>query len=157
MVGVGVYEGGFAGLRQYLARGRAGAGSGTRAARRSSPTRSRSSVTGGAGGAASGAGRRPPPGPGEVRIRHAAIGINYVDVYIRRGWMPLAAPGDVLGVEASGVVLDVGPDVTNVIPGDRVAYALLPCGSYCGVRTVPAAQVPASRTASTTRRPLPCS
>ena len=141
MVGVGVYEGGFAGLRQYLARGRAGAGLGDA---RGAPIESDAIAFERTGGPEV---LRPvrvvahAPGPGEVRIRHAAIGINYVDVYIRRGWMPLAAPGDVLGVEASGVVLDVGPDVTNVIPGDRVAYALLPCGSYCGVRTVPAAQV----------------
>jgi NADPH:quinone reductase-like Zn-dependent oxidoreductase len=82
----------------------------------------------------------PPPGAGEVRVRQTAAGVNYLDVYVRRGSAALAAPGEVLGVEAAGVVVDVGPDVTQLMPGDRVAYAMLPAGSYASVRNVPAAQ-----------------
>jgi NADPH:quinone reductase-like Zn-dependent oxidoreductase len=74
-------------------------------------------------------------------VRHAAIGVNYLDIYIRRGWLPLAPPGAVLGVEACGVVIDVGAGVSHVMPGDRVAYAMLPPGAYSGVRTVPAEQL----------------
>lgn len=69
---------------------------------------------------------------------HAAIGVNYFDIYVRSGVVPAATPGSVLGMEAVGVVTDVGPDVTNVMPGDRVAYAIFPPGSYCGLRTVDA-------------------
>ena len=83
----------------------------------------------------------PPPGPGEVRLAHSAIGVNYLDVYIRRGLIPLASPGQPLGVEAAGVVLDIGPDVTELKPGDRVAYAMLPTGSYATHRNVPASQL----------------
>ena len=81
------------------------------------------------------------PQMGEVRVRHTAIGINYLDIYIRSGLVPLAAPGDVLGVEAVGVVIDVGDGVTHVMPGDRVAYLGLPTGSYSDIRTLWAAQV----------------
>ncbi len=141
LVGVNVYEAGFQGVRQYLARGRAGSGS---IAARGAPAESDGVIFERTGGPETLALRRvvaPPPGPGEVRMRHAAVGVNYLDIYIRRGWVPLASPGAVLGVEAAGVVLDIGPDVTNVMPGDRVAYAMLPAGSYCGIRTVPADQL----------------
>ena len=57
--------------------------------------------------------------------------MNYLDVYIRRGLVPLASPAPPLGVEAAGVVLDVGPESRQFMPGDRVAYAMLPPGSYC--------------------------
>jgi NADPH:quinone reductase-like Zn-dependent oxidoreductase len=136
MVGVEVYEAGFRGLRQHLARGRGAAGA---AVEHGTSVESDGIVFERTGGPEVLALRRvvaPPPGPGEVRVRHAAIGVNYLDVYIRRGWVPLAAPGAVLGVEACGVVLDVGPGVTSVMPGDRVAYAMLPPGAYSGVRTV---------------------
>ena len=89
----------------------------------------------------------PPPGPGEVRVAHSAIGVNYLDVYIRRGLVPLASPGQPLGVEAAGIVLDIGAEVTQFKPGDRVAYAMLPPGSYATHRNVPASQlvrIPAS-------------
>lgn len=62
-------------------------------------------------------------------------------MYIRRGLIPLASPGQPLGVEAAGVVLDIGPDVTELKPGDRVAYAMLPTGSYATHRNVPASQL----------------
>ncbi|VWX61476.1 2-haloacrylate reductase [Burkholderiales bacterium 8X] len=85
----------------------------------------------------------PPPRAGEVRIRQRAIGVNYLDVYLRRGWvpsmLPLAAgePG-VLGMEAAGSVLDTGAGVSGFLPGDRVAYLGPVPGAYCSVRNVPA-------------------
>src|SRR3977135_104415 len=60
------------------------------------------------------------PGPGEARVRHTAVGLNYVDIYIRRGLYPVPLPSG-LGTEAAGVVEEVGPDVTDVKAGDRVA------------------------------------
>jgi len=141
LVGTGVYEVGFTGLRRYLARGRAASGA---AVDRDETVETYGVVFERTGGPEVLAMKRltvHPPGPGEVRLRQAAIGINYLDIYIRRGLVPLASPGDVLGVEASGVVIDIGPDVTTVMPGDRVAYAMLPCGSYAGIRTVPADQL----------------
>lgn len=79
------------------------------------------------------------PGDGEVRIRQRAIGVNFLDVYLRRGWIPsmLPLPG-VPGMEAAGSVLDVGPQVNGLFPGDRVAYLGPVPGAYCGVRSVPA-------------------
>src|SRR6266581_9294297 len=68
----------------------------------------------------------PPPGPGEVRVRHTAIGINYSDINVRRGGFYIAKPlrfPVILGNEAAGVVESVGPGVTDVKAGDRVAYA----------------------------------
>ena len=82
------------------------------------------------------------PGPGEVRIRQRAVGVNYFDVYLRKGWMPdlLPLPGTP-GMEAAGSVIDVGPGVTGLLPGDRVAYLGPAPGAYCSVRCVPAAWV----------------
>src|SRR3972149_1749616 len=77
------------------------------------------------------------PGPGEARVRHHAVGLNYTDVYHRVGLYPLAYPPG-LGCEASGVVEAVGAGVGNVKPGDRVAYANPPVGAYCEVRSIPA-------------------
>ena len=78
----------------------------------------------------------PPPGPGELRIRQRAIGINYIDVYTRTGYFNLVSPPGVPGMEASGVVEGVGPDVADWHIGDRVAYACLPPGAYCDLRTM---------------------
>ena len=79
-----------------------------------------------------------PPGPGEVRIRQRAIGVNFIDVYLRRGWIPpMLQPGGMPGMEAAGSVIDVGPGVTGVLPGDRVACIGPLPGAYCTVRTVP--------------------
>ncbi|WP_310462367.1 quinone oxidoreductase [Sphaerotilus sp.] len=77
------------------------------------------------------------PGPGEVRIRHHAIGLNFIDVYQRTGLYPNALPL-VLGMEAAGVVESVGEGVMHLQAGDRVAYASQPPGSYCEVRVMPA-------------------
>ncbi|MDP2256668.1 MAG: quinone oxidoreductase [Polaromonas sp.] len=77
------------------------------------------------------------PGPGEIRIRHKAIGLNFIDVYQRSGLYPLPMPLQ-LGMEASGVVEAVGEGVTHLQVGDRAAYASQPPGSYCEVRVMPA-------------------
>ncbi len=77
------------------------------------------------------------PGPGEARVRHTAIGLNYVDTYIRSGLYPAPLPSG-LGAEAAGVVEEVGPGVSNVKPGDRVAYGNSPLGAYSEVRVMPA-------------------
>jgi NADPH:quinone reductase len=84
----------------------------------------------------------PAPKSGEVRIRQRAIGVNYFDVYLRRGLIPsMFAEGDTLGMEAAGTVLDVGDGVHDFLPGDRVAYLGSTPGAYCSVRSVPAAWV----------------
>jgi NADPH:quinone reductase len=75
------------------------------------------------------------PGPGQVRIRHTAIGINYIDIYHRTGVYPLPLPA-VLGLEAAGTVIAVGPGVTRVRPCDRVAYAGGPPGAYAEERVM---------------------
>ncbi|MCE8514684.1 quinone oxidoreductase [Ruegeria pomeroyi] len=80
------------------------------------------------------------PGPGELRIRHHACGLNFIDVYQRTGLYPLALP-HALGMEAAGVVEAVGEGVTHLKPGDRAAYAATPPGAYTEARVMPAAQV----------------
>jgi NADPH2:quinone reductase len=80
-----------------------------------------------------------PPAEGEIRIQQRAIGVNYIDVYLRRGWVPamLPLPG-VPGMEAAGSVIDAGPNVHGFMTGDRVAYLGPVPGAYCGIRCVPA-------------------
>ena len=91
------------------------------------------------------------PGAGEARIRQTAVGVNFIDVYCRRGSFDLVAPGGVPGMEAAGVVESVGPNVANVRPGDRVAYACAPPGAYASMRAmrtdllVPPAGIPQRR------------
>ena len=80
------------------------------------------------------------PGAGEIRIKHHAIGLNYIDVYFRTGLYPQPLPAG-LGMEAAGVVEAVGEGVTNLKPGDRVAYASRPPGAYCEARVMSAAFV----------------
>ena len=82
----------------------------------------------------------PPPGPGEVRIRHTAIGLNFIDTYHRGGLYPVKLPSD-LGLEAAGVVEETGEGVTNVKRGDRVAYGNGPLGAYSQARNAPANRV----------------
>lgn len=77
------------------------------------------------------------PGPGEVRIRHHACGLNFIDIYQRIGLYQGALPLT-LGMEAAGVVESVGEGVTHLEPGQRVAYASQPPGAYCEVRVMPA-------------------
>ena len=77
------------------------------------------------------------PGPGEIRIRHKAIGLNFIDVYQRSGLYALPMPVQ-LGMEASGIVEAVGEGVEHLKVGDRAAYASQPPGSYCELRVMPA-------------------
>lgn len=146
MVAEGVYEAGFANLRRYLQQGidvqpRGGI------ARQSSALAvpSRQVVVHRYGDAQvlqPEATQTPAPGAGEVRLQQRAIGVNFFDVYLRRGWMPdlFPLPG-VPGMEAAGTVIDVGPDVNGLVPGDRVAYLGPLPGAYCSVRCVPSAWV----------------
>jgi len=80
------------------------------------------------------------PGAGEIRIRHKAVGLNFIDVYHRTGLYPLPMPARI-GMEASGVIEAVGPGVTHLKVGDRAAYASQPPGSYCDLRVMPAKTV----------------
>src|ERR1700720_892941 len=77
------------------------------------------------------------PGPGEARVRHTAIGVNYIDTYQRSGHYKLALPAG-MGNEGAGVVEAVGPGVTDIKPGDRVAYCGGAPGSYSEVRVMSA-------------------
>jgi len=77
------------------------------------------------------------PGPGEVRVRHRACGINFIDIYHRTGLYPMPFPL-VLGTEGAGIVEAVGAGVTHLVPGDRVAYATRAPGSYAEARILPA-------------------
>jgi NADPH2:quinone reductase len=80
------------------------------------------------------------PGPGEIRIRHHACGLNYIDVYQRTGLYPNALPLN-LGMEGAGIVEAVGEGVTHLKAGDRAAYAANPPGSYSEARVMPAKNV----------------
>jgi NADPH:quinone reductase len=77
------------------------------------------------------------PGPGEIRIRHHAVGLNFIDVYQRSGVYTLPLPLQ-LGMEAAGVVEAVGDGVSHLRVGDRAAYASQPPGAYCELRVMPA-------------------
>lgn len=78
------------------------------------------------------------PGPGQVRIEHSAVGLNYIDVYQRTGLYPLVSMPQTLGMEAAGVVEAVGDGVQTLMPGDRVAYAMN-LGAYSQKRLIDAA------------------
>ncbi len=78
------------------------------------------------------------PGPGEARVRHSYVAVNFIDVYFRTGVYPLPLPSG-LGSDAVGVVEAVGHGVTDVKPGDRVGYLIGPQGAYADVRLMPAA------------------
>ena len=149
-VAIGVYEAGFENLRRHLHAGADVHGSAASAPHARGRTvgpalPSRRIVVptyGGPDVLRRAEGEAPAPGPGEVRIRQRAIGVNFIDVYLRRGWMPallpITAAGAVLGMEAAGSVVDVGPGTTGLLAGDRVAYLGPVPGAYCSVRTVPA-------------------
>ena len=82
-----------------------------------------------------------PPGPGEARVKHTAVGLNFIDTYKRSGLYPMQLPA-VLGEEAAGVVEELGPDVANVKVGDRVAYASTAgTGAYSEKRNVKASEL----------------
>lgn len=78
------------------------------------------------------------PGPGQARLRQTAIGLNYIDVYHRTGLYPVPEMPAILGMEAAAVVTEVGPGVTELKPGQRVAYASPPVGAYAEERLMPA-------------------
>ncbi|MFJ3305080.1 quinone oxidoreductase family protein [Streptomyces sp. NPDC086549] len=80
------------------------------------------------------------PGPGEVRIRHEAVGLNFADTYFRSGLYPVRLP-DGIGVEAAGAVEAVGEGVTDVVEGDRVTYTGSPLGAYSTERVMPASHL----------------
>jgi NADPH:quinone reductase len=82
----------------------------------------------------------PPPGKGEVRIRHTAIGLNFIDTYHRTGLYPVPLPSGI-GLEAAGVVEAVGEGVTHLKPGDHVSYGTGPIGAYAELRNAPANRV----------------
>ena len=79
----------------------------------------------------------PPPGPGEARVRHSAIGVNFIDTYHRTGLYKVPMPSGI-GKEGAGIVEAVGEGVTVVAPGDRVVYCDGPLGSYASERNMPA-------------------
>ena len=78
------------------------------------------------------------PGPGEARVRHTGIAVNFIDIYFRTGRYPTALPSG-LGSDAVGVVEAIGPNVTDVAVGDRVGYLIGPQGAYSDVRVMPTA------------------
>ncbi|MDP3085075.1 MAG: SRPBCC family protein [Rubrivivax sp.] len=146
MVAQGVYEAGFENLRRHLERGADLRTPGSEPQPTALPLPSRRAALRQYGGPevlVAGDGEAPAPGAGEVRIRQRAVGVNYFDVYLRKGWLPSLlpvaadAPG-VPGMEAAGTVIDVGAGVNGLLPGDRVAYMGPQPGAYCSVRTVPA-------------------
>src|SRR3954466_10752389 len=102
------------------------------------------------------------PGAGEVRIRHAAVGLNFADTYFRTGLSPSALPA-AMGVEAAGVIEEVGPDVTGFAEGDRVTYTGSPLGASRTERVMDVAPliklpdtIPFETAAAMTMRGLTC-
>jgi NADPH:quinone reductase-like Zn-dependent oxidoreductase len=146
-VGNGVYEAGFTALREYLRGCRTNATAPQRAPGppRKDPLEAQAIVLTARGGAdqlKAVTTTAVSPAAGEVRIRQTAIGVNYIDIYVRTGlYAGLVEVGGVPGFEAAGTVIDVGPDVTHILPGDRVAYACPPAGAYTSMRTMSAEQV----------------
>ena len=145
MVAEGVYEAGFANLRRHLGEGGDRRQAGGAAMPSALPMPARRVVVHRYGDPEmlqAGDGEAAAPKAGEVRIRQRAIGVNYLDVYLRKGWIPslMPLPG-VPGMEAAGTIVDVGSEVSGLLPGDRVAYLGPMPGAYCSVRTVPAAWV----------------
>ena len=80
------------------------------------------------------------PGPGEIAVRHTAVGLNYIDTYHRSGLYPVALPSG-LGLEAAGIVEALGEGVTHLAVGDRIAYGTGPLGAYSERRVMPAGRV----------------
>ena len=143
LVGKNVYEAGFEGLRTYLGKSRADVAPAPRRSARGA-IRCGAIVIDRHGGADELKLRSvdvAPPGAGEARLRQTAVGVNYIDVYVRTGLYPLLSPPGVPGMEAAGEVVDVGDGVTGILAGDRVAYACPPVGAYAQYRTLKADQL----------------
>jgi NADPH2:quinone reductase len=135
LVGGGVYEGGFAGLRKYLNGDRPHFS-------QSDPGEARGVIVRTFGGPevlSFGDVESRKPANGEVRIRQTAVGVNYIDVYIRKGLNRMIEPPAAIGMEAAGVVVE--SQSGRFRPGDRVAYACTPPGAYVTVRTLPAKEL----------------
>jgi NADPH:quinone reductase-like Zn-dependent oxidoreductase len=129
LVGGGVYEAGFAALRKYLNGDRPHSS-------HLSDVESQGVVATGFGGPEVLSFRRIPEQRGEVRLRQTAIGVNYIDVYIRKGVYKMIEPPAPLGMEAAGVVVE--SKAPGFRRGDRVAYACTPPGAYVTMRSLPA-------------------
>jgi NADPH2:quinone reductase len=148
MVARDVYEAGFENLRTHLMRGGDARAHGA-SAPSASPLPSRQvrlHAYGGPEQLEAANGEAPAPRAGEVRIRQHAIGVNFIDVYLRRGWIPSMLPVSpsqpgVLGMEAAGTVIDSGEGAGALLSGDRVAYIDPTPGAYCSVRTLSADRV----------------
>ncbi len=146
MVARGVYEAGFENLRQYLRQGGDLRGSTQSTMPTALPVPCRVvglKQYGSVDVLQASHAQAAAPGDGQVRIAQRAIGVNYLDIYLRKGWIPSMLPvstdvPSVLGMEAAGTVIDVGANVKNLLPGDRVAYLGHVPGAYASVRTVPA-------------------
>ena len=82
----------------------------------------------------------PAPGPGEAKVRHTHVGLNFIDVYHRNGLYKQPHLPFVLGTEGAGEVIAVGPGVTDIAVGDRVAYASV-IGAYAEERLIPASRL----------------
>jgi NADPH:quinone reductase len=134
LVGGGVYEAGFAALRSYL--------NGGRSAAPVTSVESQGVVATAFGGPEVLQFRKldsRPAGSGEIRIHQTAVGVNYIDVYIRKGLYKMIEPPAPIGMEAAGVVVE--SNAPGFRPGDRVAYACTPPGAYVTMRTLPAQQL----------------
>jgi len=81
------------------------------------------------------------PGPGEIKLRQTAVGLNFIDIYHRTGLYPLPNLPAVLGLEGAGVITEIGTGVSDFKVGDRVAYASPPAGAYAEERLIPAQRV----------------
>ncbi len=146
MVAQGVYEAGFENLRAFLRHGGDLRGAGQPTMPMALPIPSRIvglKQYGSADVLQATNAQAAAPGDGQVRIAQRAIGVNYLDIYLRRGWIPPMLPlranvPSVLGMEAAGIVMDVGSSVKHLLPGDRVAYLGPTPGAYASVRTVAA-------------------
>ncbi|HEX2333774.1 MAG TPA: SRPBCC family protein, partial [Burkholderiales bacterium] len=137
LVGGGVYEAGFHALAEYLKNGE-----GRSSSSRLSPITSvepQGVVATGFGGPEVLQFRRLEPPRGEVLIRQTAVGVNYIDVYIRKGLYRMIEPPAPIGMEAAGVVVESRS--SRFRPGDRVAYACTPPGAYVTMRALPADQL----------------
>ncbi len=141
MVAKGVYETGFADLRRHLQTGADLRSEGSAPMPTALPVATRQMTVRQYGEAAqliAEDAECPAPQAGELRLRQRAVGINYFDIYLRKGWIPplFPLPG-VLGLEAAGSIIDVGPGVHGYAAGDRVAYLGPVSGAYTSVRCVP--------------------